>query len=545
MSMTRRSLTHALAGVKEIMMKLFLFNLFILFTSCVAAEQKNKPLNLLLLMTDQHRGDSLGAAGANWVKTPNLDHLAKEGMLFERGYASIPSCIPARTSLLTGRSPWGHGLLGYVEVPDYPVEMAKTLTAAGFRTHAVGKNHFSPMRNKHGYQTVELEEGWHTARSGIHAFEAKNRLKPFKDEDKCDYTLWFEKQMPGKSLNASGLGYTDHRGGHPFPYEERLHPTNWTADRAVDFLKKHQVGSRWFLKVSFQRPHPPFDPPKRFLDHYATNPTIPMPVVARWAEKKYGHAKSSLEKRPNATNGVFPEKEIRASRYAYYSMINHVDEQVGKVIQALKERGELENTLIIYCSDHGDMMGDHHMWRKCRAYEGSARVPIIIRWPKSMGWNDQRGQVRQELVELRDIFPTFLDAAGLPKPDVVDGLSILDILRGNKWRSILDLEHSRIYEKDNAWIALTDERYKYIYFHHTGQHQLFDLKNDPAETVDLCVDVKNSKLIASWHQKMVDHLSIRGEKWVKDGQLVIHKKAINFGDNHPRNKRKQPDETKK
>ena len=105
-------------------------------------------------------------------------------------------------------------------------------------------------------------------------------------------------------------------------------------------------------------------------------------------------------------------------------------------------------------------------------------------------------------------------------------------------RSILDLEHSRIYEQDNAWIALTDERYKYIYFHHTGQHQLFDLKNDPAETVNLCAEAKNSKLIASWRQKMISHLSIRGEKWVKDGKLVIHKKTINFGDNHPQNKQK-------
>jgi arylsulfatase A-like enzyme len=530
-------------------MKVFSINtlgcLLTVFASCSSQAQtleKNTTsdgsLNLLLLMTDQHRGDSLGAAGAAWVRTPNLDRLAKEGILFRRGYASIPSCIPARTSLLTGRSPWGHGLLGYVQVPEYGIEMAKSLTAAGFRTHAAGKNHFAPMRNKHGYQTVELEEDWYSWKQGTHAFDPKKRKLPLDPKRKCDYTLWFENEMPGKNLNASGLGYTDHRGGHPFPYEERLHPTNWTADRAVDFLKRHKIGEKWFLKVSFQRPHPPFDAPRRFLDYYAANPDIPMPVVADWAEKWFGHKNGSLEKTPKASSGVFPENEIRLSRYAYYSMINHVDEQIGRVMKALKERGELENTLIIYCYDHGDMMGDHHMWRKCRAYEGSARVPFILRWPKSMGWENKRGQVRQELVELRDIFPTFLDAAGLPKPAVVDGLSMLDVLRGKKWRTILDLEHSRIYEHDNAWIALTDERYKYIYFHHTGKHQLFDLTNDPTEMFNLCEDGKNAKLVASWRQKMIQHLDVRGEKWVKDGKLQIHKKAITFGDNHPSRKKK-------
>ena len=182
-----------------------------------------KKLNILFIMGDQHRGDCIGADGANWLKTPNLDKLAKEGVLFTNGYASVPSCLPARTSILTGMSPWQSGQLGYRNIANYQYELPKMFTNAGYRTHAVGKNHFHPMRNKHGYQTVELEEAWHT-----------------EDSLKCDYTLWFEKNAPGKDLNASGLHSTDHRGGVFFPFEDKYHPTYWTAERAIHFLENYE-----------------------------------------------------------------------------------------------------------------------------------------------------------------------------------------------------------------------------------------------------------------------------------------------------------------
>lgn len=479
-----------------------------------------KPLNILFLMSDQQRGDALGAAGATYLQTPNLDKLAREGVIFTRAYSSVPSCTPARACLLTGMSPWQNGLLGYKPIANsYPTTGPALFSLAGYRTHAVGKNHFSPMRNKHGYQTVELEEGWYTAQKG---------------QEKCDYTLYFEKNAPQQDINASGLGYTDHRGGRWFPFEDRLHPTFWTANRAIEFLKTYINDAPWLLKVSFQRPHPPFDPPKRWLDAYQDS-VIPMPQIGEWAEKKYGHLKGSLEKTPSASSGVFPIQEIVQARRSYYASISYIDEQIGLIIEALKKRGELENTLIIYTSDHGDMMGDNHIWRKCRPYEGSARIPMILRFPESMGIKNSKNQIRTELVELRDIFPTFLDAAGIPKPTVMDGKSMLTIFKGQKWRTTLDLEHSQVYEPDNAWTALTDSRYKYIYFTLTGQEQLFDLKKDPNEQNDLALTMaKNSLLMRQWRAKMVNHLKIRGEGWVKNGQLVVQKESIHYSVNFPK-----------
>lgn len=478
-----------------------------------------KKVNILFLMADQHRGDCIGAAGAEYVSTPNLNKLAKEGVLFTRAYSSVPSCTPARTSILTGMSPWKSGQIGYTNIPNYPVEGPAIFSANGYVTHAIGKNHFFPMRNKHGYQEVELEEGWYTVNEG---------------HELCDYTKFFQKNAPGKDINQIGLSYNDLRGGRVFPFEEYLHPTYWTADRAVQFLKNQPANEPWLLKVSFQRPHSPLDPPKRFVNSIDTS-KIQMPGIGEWAEKKYGMNKSTMQSNPNASIGVFSEKEIRESRKSYYEAISYVDDQLGRVIQALSERGELENTLILYTSDHGDLMGDHHLWRKCRPYEGSTRIPMIVRWPASLLINAKRGQISTELVELRDVFPTFLDAAGMKIPEVMDGRSMLDVLKGKKWRTQMELEHAQIYEPENAWVALTDKRYKYIYFTLTGAEQLFDLNTDPNELNELVSSANPpKKLLAGYRIKMVKYLKERGEDWVKNNQLVIQPKPIYVGTNRPK-----------
>lgn len=470
-------------------------------------------------MADQYRGDCIGISGADWLKTPNLNGLAEEGVLFSNAYSSVPSCLPARTGILTGKSPWVHGMLGYYPLAErYRYELPRMFTDAGYRTHAVGKNHFNPIRNKHGYETILLEEGWHSV---------------IESEAKCDYQLWFEKIAPEKELNATGLHYTDHRGGRAFLYADSLHPTYWTAQKAIEFLESYDQDRPWLLKVSFQRPHPPFDPPKRWYEYYSKI-DFPMPKVGAWAEEKYANRTGSLESNANATLGNFPEKEIRESRQSYYAAISFVDEQIGRVIEELKKRGELENTLIIFTADHGDMMGDHHIWRKCKPYEGSVNIPMIIRWPKSLRIKAKRGQIREELVELRDVLPTFLDAVSIPKPEEMDGGSMLDILREKEWRTQLDLEHARIYEADNAWTCLTDGTYKYVYFTLTGENQLFDLSNDPYELLDLAKDPENMKLVSEWRDRMIEHLSIRGERWVRDGELTIQKESQKYSPNDPR-----------
>lgn len=494
--------------------------ILLIFDSNAKESKKVKKVNILFLMSDQHRGDYIGVNGNGWIVTPNLDRLADEGVNFQKAYSSTPSCTPARTAIFTGLSPWNHGMLGYMSEASqtYDCEMPSLFAQSGYITHAVGKNHFGST-NTHGYQTVELEEAWHSV--------IKNGLK-------CDYQKWFEQVAPGYDLNATGLGYCDHRGGIPFQFVDSLHPTFWTAERAIKFLERQKKeDSPWFLKVSFQRPHPPFDPPKRWMDYYM-NIDIPFPKVGDWAKEKYKAKTGSLQTNPTASSGIFPDVEILESLIAYAGGISFVDEQIGRVIKMLIETGQYENTLILYTSDHGDMMGDHHMWRKCRAYEPSARIPFVLRWPESMKINIERGQNRSELIELRDIFPTFADAANITFPQKADGESIIKLIKGEKkWRKIIDLEHSQIYEKDNAWVALTDGRYKFIYFTLTGEEQLFDLKKDPYELINIIHDSANLKLRNIWYNNMVEHLRIRGPEWVQGNKLQKQEKSILKGDNFP------------
>ena len=480
---------------------------------------RRKP-NILFLMDDQHRGDWLGAAGAKWIITPSLDRLAREGVLFRRGYTSSPSCLPARAALLTGMSPWGHGSLGYVPIPArYAHEMPRTFTEAGWRTCAIGKNHFTPPTNTHGYQTVTL-----------------NDVKNKDLTDVCNYRTWFDQKAPGRDPFEGFRSGNDQRGGIFYPFDEALHVSRWTADRAVEFLKTQTNAKPWFLKVSFLNPHTPLNAPKRWYDRYE-GVEIPPAAIGDWARQEYAGVETSFAKHAEATRGVVPADELSVTRRSYAAAISYVDEQIGRILAALVERGELENTLILFTADHGDMMGDHLLYRKTYPYEGSVNVPTIVRWPASLRLKAKRGQVRQELVELRDVFPTFLDAAGLPRPAAVEGMSLLEVLRGKPGRKLLDLEHASCYAPKDGWVALMDERYKYVYFEHTGQQQLFDLSRDPHELDNLADNLADkpaaAKLVKQWRQKMIKHLSIRGEPWVQGGDLTVQTTPMRRRANNP------------
>ena len=463
--------------------------------------------NVLFLMADQLRGDFLGCAGNPAASTPNLDRLAARGALFRRAYSSTPSCTPARAAILTGRSPWGHGMLGYHRVRErYTVELPRLFAEAGWRTHAVGKNHFHPQRNTHGYDTIELDE------SGRRESE----------EFVSDYRAWFARVAPGEDPDATGIGWNDYRAA-TYVLPEELHPTTWTAERAVAFLEEHPDDAPFFLKVSFARPHSPYDPPERFLERIDPA-AVPVPRAGAWSEEAFG-AFHAPEKYTAARNALRLETTLQSRRY-YLASLAFVDEAIGRILAALESSGELENTLILFTSDHGDMLGDHHLWRKTYAYEGSAGIPLIVWWGDDV-LDAPRGQVRDEPVELRDVLPTFLDAGDLPIPASVEGASLLRLVRGPAaWRPWLDLEHATCYWPENVWNALTDGRTKYVYQAYDGHEQLFDLQADPGETRDLASDPGRAEELGRWRARLIEHLAPRGAPWVVDGRLGLRKERI-------------------
>ncbi len=281
--------------------------------------------------------------------------------------------------------------------------------------------------------------------------------------------------------------------------------------------------------MSFARPHSPYEPPAQLLKRYA-DADLPKASVGKWAAKFA--PRSGPE--DDIWHGDLGEAAVRSSRQGYYGSVEFVDEQIGKILEALEKRGWLEQTLIVFTSDHGDMTGDHLLWRKSYPYEASARIPMSLHWPEGLV-TAKRGQVLSQPVELRDILPTFLDAAGAPSKVKLDGESLLSVLRGGKpkWRDYIDLEHGVCYSPENNWTAFTDGRMKYIHHAFHGEKQLFDLKNDPGELNDLAGDPKFEAPLRQWRQRMVEHLSIRGERWVKGGRLQTRKEPIPRSPNFP------------
>ncbi|RTE53778.1 arylsulfatase [Arenibacter aquaticus] len=493
--------------------------------------EKKRP-NILFIFPDQLRSDYIGGEDSNIVHTPNLDQIAREGALFSRAYSATPTCLPARAALMTGMAPWKNGLLSYAPMATkYKYQMPQMLRDAGYYTFATGKLHYKPI----GSVALKVEPGELDNSKFMHGFH-EIKLCEGWGHPQNDYNIWFKEKAPDLKIDGTGLGPTDHRTGI-YPYNDELHPTAWTANQAIDFINDHASKDPFFLKVAFHRPHPPFDPPKRWLDFYK-NREIPLADVGKWSEDKFGKFNSipSPEQQLNAPRGNYSDSIVENARKGYYAAISFLDEQIGYILTALEKKGELENTLIVVSSDHGDMMGDHHLWRKSYPYEGSAAVPMIIRWPESIELTADRGQVIKELVELRDVLPTFLDVAGVAVPSEMDGMSMIPLIEGNNkgWRKVLDLEHGQCYWKENSWTGLTDERYKYIYYAVTGEEQLFDLLKDPKEKKNLANLSEYNKSLKRWRQKMIDHLRDRGHKWVKDGKLVRRGENIMFSPNYPK-----------
>lgn len=468
--------------------------------------------HIILIMSDQHRADAMNCMGNEAVITPHMDELAADGTLFMNGYSSTPSSTPARAGLLTGMSPWHHGMLGYGRGgTHYRFEMPQMLRNLNYYAFGIGKMHWYPQRSLRGFYGTLLDESGRV--------ESKDFVS--------DYRLWFQQHAPGLNPDSTHVGWNAH-GGKLYQLPEDLHPTAWTGQMACEMIHSYKRGSGkpFFLKVSFARPHSPYDPPKRFLDMYEGR-DIPAPFVGEWCkDKPYATYRDVKTAALDAAFGNFGEAYAKDSRRYYYANVTFVDEEIGKVIQALKEEGMYDNALICYISDHGDMLGDHHHWRKTYPYEGSSHVPYIIKWPDS--YHFAKGSKVDAPVELRDLLPTFIDVAGGEVPAEMDGKSLVSLMKGDTkgWRKYIDLEHATCYSDDNYWCALTDGRMKYIWRFHTGEEELFDMVKDPHELKNVAGEKKYRSTLAEMRQAMVEHLSERGEEFVKDGKLQVLKRTV-------------------
>jgi arylsulfatase len=451
--------------------------------------------NVALVMTDQHRGDCLGIDGHAVLQTPHLDHLGASGVRFTRAYSACPVCVPARRTLMTGQRPVTHGLLMNGWTPLTAPTLPEVLSRAGYQTHLVGKLHFNPPRARYGFQSMDWSDGpW-----------AGDRARP------DDYQRFLAANgVPYEEVDAHGVnvnGWTV----RPWHLPERLHHVNWCVTKAIEFLDRRDPTTPFFLNVSFLHPHQPLTPPAVYYDRYQ-DMDIPQPYVGDWARTFDGPRRGL----PIASWRTALEPAVmKQYRAAYYASINHIDDQLARLFHHLPG-----NTVIVFCADHGEMLGDHQWIRKRIPYEGSARVPLLMKFPDPMKLPEQ--QVIDAPVELMDVMPTLLDAVGVDAPGSCDGQSLLPLLRGAPLeREYVHGECSEVPTADSGMQYLTDGHRKYIWWPGAGREQFFDLDSDPTEMNDLVGDPACASEIVRWRSRLVRELSGRPEGFTDGRELIV------------------------
>jgi len=437
--------------------------------STVADKRKRRP-NILWICTDQQRWDTISGLGNEHIRTPNIDRLANEGVAFLNAFCQSPICTPSRSSFLTGMYPssvhgCGNGNDRWAEVAPL---VTKTLADSGYRCGLVGKLHLAGC---HGRVEPRPEDDGYSV---FHWSHSHKDMWPVGHA----YAEWVKEKGGNLGKMYQGKGYMD----------PELHQTKFCGDKAIEFMETNE-DRPWLMSVNIFDPHAPFDPPPFYRDRYDPE-AMPEPLFHESdleAQKKL----SGVDFQNKAANpDSFQAKEKIA---AYYAMIEQIDDHVGRMLDALERTGQRQNTLILFTSDHGEMLGDHGLLLKgCRFYEGLVHVPLIISWPGVV----REGIRKDALVELTDIAPTLLDYAGLEKGPKMVGRSLRSLLESDadSHRKHVRCEYYKAlsllapgrggWEGSYATMVRTD-RFKLVVYHGHDSGELFDLQEDPGEFENL------------------------------------------------------------
>lgn len=465
--------------------------------------------NVLILMCDQYRGDCLSYNHHPDVRTPYLDSLCADGIVFENAHSATPSCIPARASLLTGKSQTKTGRVGYEDMIDWNYDhyLATYFNQEGYHTKCIGKMHVHPPTNRCDFQDVLLHDGALACyrRTDI-PYYMHQKVHDDYLHSKQNIDVNFDYLNNGSECNSWVVS--------PWMYDEKDHPTNWVVDESIRYLETRDRNKPFLLMSSFVRPHPPLDAPKSFLDMYI-NQDLAKPIYSDWDDLK---ACEDNQFYYDSIHGTINEKNIHDARAGYYASISHVDQQIGRLITYLKNDNLFDDTIILFISDHGEMLFDHHLWRKGLPYEASTHIPCILRVGKNI--KNYPHFNSNAIVELRDILPTLLDLCDIQIPSDIDGISLKPIINKVKdnVRDYLHGEHSLYADLSNHYIL--SNKYKYIWFSNSGREQFFNLDDDPNETINL-IDNPNYQTIIEEHRKiLIKELSDREEGY-SDGKKLI------------------------
>ncbi len=463
----------------------------------VAASTENR-MNVVVITTDQQRSDAVGAWGNDHMVTPNMDRLVREGISFKRAYVCGSTCISSRAAFYTGQFAHNTGCYGFQDWA-HNRSWVEDIRDAGYYTAAMGKVHHYPATAMMGYNERLYTENF------------PNLKKSY--DDYANY-LKAEGQPSPMMLLTKGGDWMNKHASAVFPLEEKYHVDQFVGRMATRWIQDYDKDQPFFLHIGFQGPHDPFDPPQRFLDLYEDK-EVPLPHfdVGGLAARPPQYARfmeacrNPLMFDQGPHFGVWAvdltgmdDAAFRRMRKHYYAKITGIDYQVGKILDMLEHKGLMDNTLIIFTSDHGDNLGDHELIYKWLMTEQSVHVPFVVRLPGAA----RAGEVDEGLFTQMDVGPTVLTALGLEVPQRLDGSS--------NWKRITENDRSEVPEmvfcEDNYLTMVRTPTRKLIYYAGQPEEEYFNMEKDPWEEYNLVKNPEYKQEILELKEDMLEWITV-------------------------------------
>lgn len=456
-------------------------------------------------MCDQLRLDALGIYGNDICKTPNIDSLFSRGIVFEEMFTTYPACAPNRCAIATGKWPKINGMVGngYI-LPESETTMMDVFRRNGYTTYGVGKMHFAPQWEH------DMDD------TGKGANNPQPDSLPWHGFDKCLITEDHRVGPYADYLAEQGLDTWD--DVHSFswgkqhttqasPYPEEHHQTTWTTDRTIDFFDNHDRSNPFFMWVSYVDPHHPFNPPAPYDTMYKPE-DMPVPVYREGEHdnrpfKFMEKLKGMMVNHEQVDLSTFTDHDWQKVVAYYYGMITLIDKNIGRIVSHLKETGQFDNTIFVFTTDHGEILGDHHLLFKSFPFDSVTRVPFMVRRPGDV---EQRRQ--STLCRSMDIMPTLLDLAGVPFDKKLNGKSLKPYINSDSEPELFDdilIEHS-------AHQTIRSKKYRLTVYHNDACGELYDLEKDPDNLFNVWDDpeyqqIKNEltgRLVAKLYNEIVN-----------------------------------------
>ncbi|WP_414664766.1 sulfatase family protein [Horticoccus sp. 23ND18S-11] len=471
----------------------------LLLTSLLASAATAARPNIILLLPDQMRASAMGVAGNPDVQSPHIDQMAREGIRFKRTYANVPVCCPARAILLTGTYPHVNGMMANdLRLRESETTIAELLRDAGYRTGFVGKWHLDGGPREPGF----IPPG--PRRQGFEfwaAYECHHQhFLPYYFRDTPEMIL-VRKFEPEAS-----------------------------CDFAVEFIKAQPAGRPFFLMMQMGPPHDPYGAPDEYMKRY--DPEKITPPKSWQPNSEIQPARNAIPpryQRPDLPGGSYVRTGGKEEIAAYYAAITAIDDQVGRLLQTLKETGQDENTIILFTSDHGDMLGSHGMRRKRKPHEESAGVPGIIRWPAKI----PAGRVVDTLFSHVDMPATLLGLAGLTVPKHMQGADLSRVARGETTAGpdAVLLQIFVPYRPDQItrpWRGVITDRYTYARYENEPW-VLFDHQRDPHQMNNLAADPAHARIRGELEARLAALMAAKGDAWSFNSNELVEEDARLYG----------------